>query len=403
MITIGKPIIIQKEIKSRLQAEFNIDGKVNTVWFDVEKEYGNYLCYERADAFVIGVLNYAMRNGHDIQCVAPMGEELHYQITTYLVDAVYKGSSNLHKTKIISEIDTSILNTANAVGTGISCGVDSLYAISTHSATQYANHNITHLAFNNVGSHGEGERAVNLYNARKKMAMNFAVEYGYKFVESSSNIYDIIQQNHLLSHTYSSCFAIYCLQKLYSTYYYASGHSFLEFSLANNEKFDASFYDLLTLNMLSTSKLKIHSQGGTYSRLEKIKVVSDFKPSYNFLNVCIDSVENCNKCEKCTRTLLALDAIGKLENYSSVFDVEYYRKNLQKYYAKLVYYKLMNNQYYVELYPLLKSKISKSSKIKGYFIPIELKAKAIILPIIPQNIKSILRKIIKKIGDNFKI
>jgi len=105
MIIIRKPGIVNEGGKSRLQAPFNIDGKVNNVWFEVDKKYGKYLCYERSDAFVIGVLNYAMRNGHDIKCETPMGEELKYQITTYLIDAVFKGSKKLYKTKIFTEID----------------------------------------------------------------------------------------------------------------------------------------------------------------------------------------------------------------------------------------------------------------------------------------------------------
>jgi hypothetical protein len=75
--------------------------------------------------------------------------------------------------------------------------------------------------------------------------------------ESNSNIYDIVPQNHLLTNNYKSCFAIYCLQKLYSIFYYASAHSFYEFSLRNNEKCDTTFYDLLTLSTFSTKTLQI--------------------------------------------------------------------------------------------------------------------------------------------------
>jgi hypothetical protein len=392
MIIIGKPEIIYNENKARLQTDINVDGNIKSVWFEVEKKYGEYLCYERSDAFVIGVLNYAMRNGHDIRCIAPMGEELHYQLTNYLIEAVYKNSKTLYKIKLISDIDTTILKSANAVGTGISCGIDSFHAISTHTSTIYPNHNITHLAFNNVGSHGEGERAVELYNARKKMAMDFSNEYGFEFVKSNSNIYDVIPQNHLLTNTYTSCFAIYCMQKLYSVYYYASAHAFFEFSLIDSEKKSTAYYDLLILNNLTTKSLKILSQGATETRLEKIQLVSEYMPSYKYLNVCTQTAINCNKCEKCTRTLLALDALGKLDNYSSVFDINYYRKNAQKYYTKLIYYKLLKNIYYVEIYPLLKGKISILSRIKGYIKLFELNVKSII----PESIKKFLKRILKK-------
>src|SRR5665648_948257 len=231
MITIGKPEVIFLEDKARLQAKLDFDGQLKLVWFEVDKKYAEYLCYERSDAYVIGVLNYAMRNGHDITCKSPIGEDLYYQITTYLIDAVFKGSKKLYKTKIIAEVDNSKLKSANAVGTGISCGIDSFHAISTHTNSKYKNHNVTHLAFNNVGSHGEGEKAIILYEARKKLAIKFANEYQYELVESNSNIYDEIPQSHFMTHTYTSTFAIYALQKLFSTYYYASGRKFLDLSL----------------------------------------------------------------------------------------------------------------------------------------------------------------------------
>lgn len=366
MIIIGIPEVVLFEDKARLQTSIDIDGLKKQIWFDVDTKYKEYLCYERSDAFVIGVLSYAMRNGHDITCEAPIGEELHYQISIHLIDALYKSSKKLYNTKIFAEIDNTILSTGNAVGTGISCGIDSFHAISTHSSTIYPNHNITHLAFNNVGSHGEGEKALQLYNARKNLAKDFAREYDYEFVESDSNIHDVISQNHLFTHTYTSCFAIYCLQKLYSLYYYASSQVYFDFSLKDNEKYGSGYYDLLTLSVFATKTLRILSEGATLTRLDKTKEVVNYIPSFKYLNVCTSTFENCNRCEKCARTLLALDALGKLDDYSGVFNIEYYKNNMQRYYSRLVFKKLLNIKEYNELYPLLKHKIAFSAKIKGY-------------------------------------
>lgn len=357
MITIKQPKIISFKTKARLQAEFNIDGKSSLIWFKVDKQYKNYLCYEHSDAFIIGVLNYAMKNNHDIVSKAPISEELYYQITTYLIDALYKGSNRLHKTEIIADIDNSKLKSANAVGTGMSCGVDSFHAILNHTNSKFKNHNITHLAFNNVGSHGRGTKAIQLYIARKNLAKKFAKNYNYEFIESNSNIHEKIIQSHILSHTYSSCFAIYALKKLYSIYYYSSGRSFFEFDLKNNENKDCAYYELLSLNMFSTSTLKIFSEGATSSRLEKIKKISTYPPSYKYLNVCTESFKNCNKCVKCTKTLLALDLVGKLDCYKTVFDIDYYKNNKPYYNSELVCYALMKDIFFLELFPYFKKRI----------------------------------------------
>ena len=79
---------------------------------------------------------------------------------------------------------------------------------------------------------GEGDEALALYNQRVERPREFAQEYGYKLVESNSNLMDVVKQNHFKTHTYSSMFAVYCLQKLYSIYFYASsGYKYDEFTL----------------------------------------------------------------------------------------------------------------------------------------------------------------------------
>lgn len=368
MIIIEKPEVVIIENRARLQTNIDIDGQKKQIWFEVDTKYKEYLCYERSDAFLVGLLNYAMREGHDIICIAPIGEELYYQITNYLIDAVYEGSKSLHKTKINADIDITKLPSAKAVGTGISAGIDSFYSIANHSNSRFENHNITHLAFNNVGSHGEGERAKKLYKGRLELAKKFAEEYQYELVESNSNIHDQIQQNHYLTHTYTSCFAVFCLQKLYSIYYYSSSSSFLLFSLKNNERYGSDYYELLILCSFTTSSLRIISEGANTLRFEKTKKVASYEPSYKYLNVCTETVDNCSKCEKCTRTLLILDAINELDNYKSVFDIEYYRSHKQKYFETLFYQKIKSkrNITYREIYPYLKRQIKFTTKVKGY-------------------------------------
>lgn len=52
MIKIGKTYIKEMEDGTvRLCYIVNYDGKNNEIWYGVNKKYGKYLCYERADAF----------------------------------------------------------------------------------------------------------------------------------------------------------------------------------------------------------------------------------------------------------------------------------------------------------------------------------------------------------------
>lgn len=358
MIKIEHPHIVTNESEARLECNIIIDGKVNNLWFSVDKEYKEFLCYERSDAYVLAILNYAMRNHHNIECNAPISEDLYYNLDRYLIDAIKQYNPTFHRTLITAPISSKALDCAGAVGTGISCGVDSLHALASQTNTKFKSHNITHLTFNNVGSHGEGIKAQNLFKRRQENPTKFAKEYGYKLVISNSNLMDVIPQNHFKSHTYSSMFPIFCLQKLYSVYYYASsGYKYHEFRLSDKAGSSCGSYEMLSLPLMSTRNLRIYSEGEGKTRMEKLKTIINYIPSYKYLNVCLREDENCGKCEKCIRTLLGIDAMGALENFCDVFDINYYNKNKKWYLYQLLKYKFSNKHDYFELYPFFKKEI----------------------------------------------
>lgn len=365
MLTIKQPRIERSERNVRMITDIVEDKCVKTVWIEVDNKYEPYLCTERADAFVIGLLHYAMSHNHNIICEAPMGEYLYYQITTYLIDTIAKGSPLMHNIKITADVDQSDLPCAGKVGTGISCGIDSLHVLAALSGSSLTHHKPTHLTFFNVGSHGEGERAKRLFSERKHRAECFCQDYGFELVEVNSNIMDVFPQIHVLTHTFTSMFAVFALQKLYSVYYYASGYPFSAFSLANTYSADCAYYDLLLTGAFSTDQLRIYSEGGNLSRLEKTRKVVTYPPSYKYLNVCVSTEKNCGRCEKCTRTLLALDVLGALDKYRDVFDIDDYLSHKQ-YHLKTLYVQYsLHSEYYMELYPYFKHQIHWKTKVRA--------------------------------------
>lgn len=358
MIKITQPYVLLEENSAILESYIYIDNEKHKVWFKVDINFKDFLCYERSDAFVIAVLNFAMRYNHDIECEAPISEELFYNLDKYFIDALKQSNKHFYRTKIFAEISTEYLPCAGAVGTGISCGVDSLHSIASQTELKFIRHNITHLTFNNVGSHGEGNIAEKLYKERIEQSKKFAEEYGFVFVASNSNLADVIKQSHFKTHTYSSMFPVYCLQKLFSIFYYASGgYRYNEYTLIDSQNICSGAYENFSLPLFSIKNLRIYSEGEGMTRMTKLKHISDFKPSYKYLNVCLKTKKNCGKCEKCIRTLLGLDAIGVLEKYKEVFDVEYYYKNKQ-WYLKQMLLQIANNKHdYFEIYPFIKKQI----------------------------------------------
>lgn len=366
MIKLGKPIIKYQNGDAILENDIEIDGIKSLIWFKVDEEYGKYLCFERNDAYLIACLNYAMRNNHDIISENPITEDLLFNINTCLIPALIENNPKFHEVKIHAKVENAPLPSAGAVGTGISCGVDSLNALANHTNSIFTNHNITHLTFNNVGSHGEGKRARELYNARIERPRKFAEEYGFKFVASDSNLMDVVEQNHFKTHTYSSMFPVFCLQKLYSTYYYASGgYKFNEFNLKDLPNLCCGSYELLSLSVFSTSQIQIKSEGMGLTRLDKLKNVVKYKPSYKYLNVCLEDGDNCGICEKCVRTLLELDALNALNAYQDVFDIEYYKKH-KSWYLQQMLYRIKDKKHdYFEMYPFFEKEVTMGMRIKA--------------------------------------
>ncbi len=358
MIIIGKPYITRNGGLSRLNAEISIDEKKDVVWLEVDSRFEKYLCVERGDAFLCGVLHYAMCHGHDIKSEAPIGEFLYYQLETDLIFALVRNSEKLYATKIVAEIDSSEMKNAGGVGTGISCGVDSLHVLAEQGSTRFPKHKLNYLTFFNVGSHGVGEKSQKLFRERLAMAQKFCAEYGYELIVENSNLQDVVHQSHFISVTFSSMFAVFALQKLWAVYYCGSGgYPYAYFSVQNAEKVCSEGYELWSLNCFSTPSLRIYQEGGDRSRLDKLETLVKYPPSYKYLNVCTQGVVNCCRCEKCVRTLIDLDALDSLEEYREIFDIDYYNAHRKSFYLKFFKYWALKGRVYHGVYPRLKKKM----------------------------------------------
>lgn len=278
----------------------------------------------RADAFLIGLLNFAQRERLDIVCEAPVTARLLYQIRTYLIPSLARNSKVLYETRIEAPMDDTPMANAGGVGTGISCGVDSLHVVKNYARSPYPGLSLTHLVLDNVGAFIDGRGQ---YSWQVEHARRFAEEMGLTLIATNSNIAEAFQQVHVLTHTYTNCFSVYALQKLWRVYFYASAGYGAEqlFAIKDNERHASAHYDLLLLDALSTPTLQLYSEGMTLTRFEKEAELANWEPAQKYLHVCLANTgPNCGACGKCLRTLTALDALGCLQRFDNVFDVAAY-------------------------------------------------------------------------------
>lgn len=208
------------------------------------------------------------------------------------------------------------------------------------------------------------ERSRGVKNDVFERAVKVANELNLPVVKTDSNISEAFIQNHLLTHDYTSMFAVFCLQKLWKLYFYgSSGEDFSCFNLKDNSKFDSAHYELLSFHCFSTQNLMLQIDGGAQNRLEKIKDIVDNEIVQKNLHVCLTDSVNCSYCSKCRRTMLMLDAIGKLDLYKEVFDIEKYKKNKVKYLRWLYREHLVGDIMNEPTYQVFKNKIGISTKI----------------------------------------
>lgn len=330
-IKIAKPYLLEKDIYIYICTKLELsDGSTYDLWYSVEKEYKDYICIERSDAFVVNLLFYAMEHKLDIICEEKISEKLYYQLTEYFIPSVSKNIGKYQPINIIADVTNEQLETANAVGGSLSGGVDSFYTLLRHLDRKETSYNITHLTFFNAGASGQygGEEARVKYQNRIAWIKDVADNLGKKLICIDTNINEFLQENHQATHTLRTLSLPLLLQKLFSRYYFASGVSFKKFEFIEK---DCATYDLLNVLCLSTENLQFYSSGGEVSRLEKVKYISNFDITYSRLNVCVAEDINCSKCEKCQRTMMELYVLGKLVKYKEVFDIEYFEKNKHKF------------------------------------------------------------------------
>ena len=280
-LIIEMPKIEKSLNKAKLVAEIRVENSEKyNLWFEVEKEYEKYLCVETADAFLVALIPYFVKHNLNVKINGKISSKLYYQLINYLFPLLRRGykKNNL-------DIDCQITDVkydSKGVGASISCGVDSFYTLFKHKDLSDSKYNITHLTFFNAGSHGEygGEEARHLYHKRLKNIKSFCDENNYKLVTVDSNMNEFIMMSHLVTHTFRTLGCVLALQKLFGKYYFASGTNFDDTRIT---PISCAYYDILNVHCLSTENTQIYCSGIETTRLEKIKYISQFEETYNWL------------------------------------------------------------------------------------------------------------------------
>lgn len=310
-------------------------GEQHKLWYKAEEKYASKLVYERADAFLVGLIPYIAYHGGRVVSEAPISTHLLHNLRHLLSPILPNFHPKFSPLDIEAPSDDSVfcVDSSFNVGTGCSCGIDSMSTLATYLEDDGNEKKIKQnpvppslrvntLAFFDVGSH---ENLDLLAKDRERLAENFAASLNLPLVKITSNIALFNAGfSHIAIHTFRSMSAVLAMQKMFSAYHYASTYPITKFKISLE---DIAYADEYILRCLSTETTRLYSALAPLSRQQRTALVADFEPAQNFLNVCVRSIHNCGLCFKCARTMFQLDLTGKLDKFKNVFDVEAYRRN----------------------------------------------------------------------------
>lgn len=314
--------------------EVESGGDVRDLWLSVERSVRPGASTDVLDGFVLAMLPTAMKLGQDLVVDGPMSERLAWSLNHYAIPllATFSAMPNKIAVRAAEYVTRTPRPGRLRTGMGSSGGVDSLVVINellTSSAP--GGPKLDLLVFNNFSRRRfRGGAAI---AASVERVRAFAGELGLQFCEIRSNISQLNQVPFFHSNVTVNAAGALMLQDLMECYAISAPYDFLD------PRRDIGNLEPALVPMLSTPALQMLSLGSTITREEKTAIVADLDYAPRYLDVCLETrpgKPNCGQCQKCLRTMLTLEVLGRLDRFGEVFDLDAYRRARPRYLAQVM-------------------------------------------------------------------
>ena len=360
-IIIEKPYREDDGTDAYLKARILFPDKEETVFFSVPVQYGDYLAEDLADCFVAAAFPWCMKEGYDIVSEAPVSRSILFSLKNRVIPGMSRDSKVYSPIGVTAEPSDLKYDGREYSGLGWSAGVDSFYAYMTHLDAPEG-FRPTHLLNINAGVFEEPAIDGKFKRASEKNAKD-AEKFGLEALSINTDLHIVFPMFYLSVYPSRLASCMLALQKKFRSGL-ISGSVELNRMHYNDEV--AGFYELIIQNSLSNQNINLSAPGIEVSRAEKIRRIADFEPAQKMLHVCVKSEDsNCMTCDKCTRVIAVLDALGKIDNFGDAFDLDYFRKHYDEIWGQVVYGR--NYIHSAEALAILKHSGRKPSK-KAYMI-----------------------------------
>ncbi|REJ08032.1 hypothetical protein DY023_01850 [Microbacterium bovistercoris] len=312
-------------------------GMPGTIWYEVPSQYTDMLTY-RCDPALIALTIPAMRLGLPLVFDGPITDELTFQYRD--LQALYSASGDKPPVPVVFNRVVPAAPAGAGVAAGFSAGIDSYALLAEH---HYAEDvpdalRLTHLLFNNVGSHADGRE--DLWRRRFARIAPVAERIGLPIIPVNSNLDEIpspgVSYEPLNSPANAS--VAHLLGAGLRTWIFASSVEYRRVGVTHNS-YNSAFVDPIALPLMSTESLALRVASSRMRRIDKTRLVAEIPDAWSSLDVCIQieplDKTNCARCWKCRLTLGALDLIGAVDRFDPQFDLDVWRADREAYLARV--------------------------------------------------------------------
>jgi hypothetical protein len=337
---IGRPEISHTGGEMVIRYPVELAGSCRSLWYSLD-EQNAHLVDPGFEGPLAGLLIPAMAAGEEIRVEGDVCQKQVYNLQHQLQPLLKAMLPGLSSVQIRPDGVREIHTEARGIISGFSAGVDSFITLQDYYLSpEIEDHSrLTHLAFFNVGSNGTDAGGEQMFHLRVKSLRKITEALQLPLVVVNSNLSEFYAQglpSFEYNHTLRSASAALLLQRGMKRFLYSAGYGYPEVFI--RPKMLIAHVDPIILPQLSTAAMDLISSGSEYQRVDKVRRITEIPLTYEHLNVCLKSHENCSRCRKCIRTQLILDLLGKLDLYKNIFNLDDYYARRRSYIYKLFYY-----------------------------------------------------------------
>lgn len=327
---INKPQIIEENDEISVSAKISFDNPrlsaPDALWFKLPKSHWEDVT-DRPDPFIVSMLPVAMALGESIKVNGVVSPRLAYGVQEYqhVLNAWWPSQLKIIDVEYAELSRASETETKGAVACSFSGGVDSFYTLWTHlpENEKIAGYELTHCIMINGFDNDVDLDNKGLFTRLRETYEPMIEGLGLKLIIIRTNL----QQFRLAAiHRYNlhltfgvpitACALV--LGRLLSRFYIPGSFQY-------SNLIPEGAHPLID-HLLGTECLQIIHDGANVSRVAKTGVIAKWPETYSRLRVCFNKLpfnerkglfENCCKCEKCIRTMVPLEILGVLSEYST--------------------------------------------------------------------------------------